>query len=138
MLERVWRKGNLLALLVGMQIDIVTMEDRMEILKKLEIKPPYDPASPLLGIYLEETKTEKDTCTPMFIAAVLTIATTWMQPRCPLTDDCIGKLWYVYTVEYSSAIRMSSKMDELEPVMQSEVSHKEKNKYHILTHIYGI
>ena len=54
--------------------------------KKLGIKPPYDPAIPLLGIYPEEINTEKDTCTPMFIAALFTIARTWKQPRCPLTD----------------------------------------------------
>ena len=59
------------------------MEDGMEILKKLEIKPPYDPASPLL----EETKIEKDTCTPMFIPALFTTARTWKQPKCPLRDE---------------------------------------------------
>ena len=67
MLKRVWRKGNILALLVGMQINTSTMEDGMEIPKKLGIKPLYDPAISLLAIYPEETKTEKDTCIPMFI-----------------------------------------------------------------------
>ena len=63
-------------------------------LKKLGIKPPYDPGIPLLGIYPEETKIEKDTCTPLFIAAALfTITRTWKQPRCPLTDEWIKKLW---------------------------------------------
>ena len=62
-------------------------------LKKLEEKtPPYDPAIPLLGTYLEETKIEKDTCTPVFIAALFTIARTWKQPRCPPTDEWIKKL----------------------------------------------
>ena len=75
------------------------------LLKKLGIKPPYDPAIPLLGIYPEETKTEKDTCTPMFTAALFTIARTWKQPRCPLTDEWIKKLWYIYTMEYYSAIK---------------------------------
>ena len=56
-------------------------------LKKLGIKPPYDPAIPLLGIYTEETQTEKDACTPMFTVAQFTIARTWKQPRCPLTDE---------------------------------------------------
>ena len=74
-------------------------------LKKLGIIPPYDLAVPLLGIYPEETKTEKDTCTPMFIAALFTIARTWKQPRCPSTDEWIKKLWYIYTVEYYSAIK---------------------------------
>ena len=69
-------------------------------LKKLGIKPPYDPAIPLLGIYPEEVKTEKVTCSPMFIAALFTIARAWKQPRCPLTDEWIKKLWYIYTMEY--------------------------------------
>ena len=63
--------------------------------KKLGIKPPYDPAIPLLGIYPEESKMEKDTCTPVFIAALFTIARTWKQPRCPSTDEWIKKLWYI-------------------------------------------
>ena len=100
MLERMWRKGNTLALLVGMQTDPATMEDSMEILKKLGIKPPYDPAIPLLGIYPEETKSEKDPCIPLFIAALFTLARTWKQPRCPSTDEWIKKLWYIYTMEY--------------------------------------
>ena len=73
-------------------------------LKKLGIKPPYDPAIPLLGIYPEETKIEKDTCIPLFTAGLLTIARTW-QPRCPLTDEWIKKFWYIFTVEYYSAIK---------------------------------
>ena len=60
-------------------------------LKKLGIKPAYDPAIPLLDIYPEESKTEKDTCTPLFIAALFTIARTWKQPRCPSTDEWIKK-----------------------------------------------
>ena len=73
-------------------------------LKKLGIKPPYDPAIPLLGIYPEETKIEKDTRTPVFTAEMFTIARTWKQPRCPLTDEWIKKLWYIYTMEYYLAI----------------------------------
>ena len=73
-------------------------------LKKLAIKPPYDPTIPLLGIYPEETKIEKDTCIPLFIAALFTIARTWKQPRCPLTDEWIKKWWYINTMEYYSAI----------------------------------
>ena len=69
-------------------------------LKKLEIELPYDPAIPLLGIHTEETKIERDTCTPMFIAALFTIARTWKQPRCPSADEWIRKLWYTYTMEY--------------------------------------
>ena len=67
-------------------------------LKNLGIKPPYDPAILLLGIYPQETKIERDTRIPLFIAAVCTIARTWKQPRCSLTDEWIKKLWYIYTM----------------------------------------
>ena len=69
-------------------------------LKNLGIKPPYDPAIPLLGIYPEETNIEKDTCIPFFIAALFTIATTWKQSRYPSTDERLKQLWYIYTMEY--------------------------------------
>ena len=103
-------------------------------LKKLGVKPPYDPTIPLLGIYPKETKVEKDTCTPMFTAALFTIARTWTQPICPSTDEWIKKLRYIYTMEYYSAIRRDTfksvlmKWMSLEPIIQSEVSQKEKNK----------
>ena len=71
-------------------------------LKNLGIKPPYDPAIPLPGIHPEETKTEKYTCIPLFIAALFTIA------RCPSTDEWIKKLWYIYTMEYYSAIKRNN------------------------------
>ena len=74
-------------------------------LKKLEIKPPYDLAIALLSTYPEETKIEKDTCIPWFIAALFTIARTRKQSRCPSTDEWIKKLWYIYTMEYYSAIK---------------------------------
>ena len=77
-------------------------------LKKLGIKPPYDPAIPLLGICPEETKIEKDTCTPVFIAALFTIARIWKQPRYPLTDEWIKKLWCIYTMEYYSDIKKNN------------------------------
>ena len=79
-----------------------------KLFKNLGIKPPYDPAIPHLGIYPEETKIERDTCTPMFIAALFTIARTWKQPKSPLTDEWIKKLWYIYTVEYYSAIKRNT------------------------------
>ena len=69
-------------------------------LKKLGIKSPYDPAIPLIGIYPEETKIERETCIPLFIAALFTVARTWKQPRCPPTDEWIKKLWYICTMEY--------------------------------------
>ena len=78
------------------------------LLKKLGLKPPYDPAIPLLGIYPEETKIEKDIDIPLFIAALFTIARTWKQPRCSSTDEWIKKLCYLYTVEYYSAIKRNT------------------------------
>ena len=79
----------------------------------------------------------------MFIAALFTIARTWKQPRCPLTDEQIKNLWYIYTMEYYSARNKNTfesvlmRWMNLEPIIQSEVNQKEKDKYHILTHIYG-
>ena len=77
-------------------------------LKKLGIKPPCDPTISLLGIYPEETRVEKDTCIPLFIAVLFIIARTWKQPRCPLTDEWIKKMWYIYTMEYYSAINRNT------------------------------
>ena len=71
-------------------------------LKKLQIELPYDPAIPLLGIHTEEIRIERDTCTPMFIAALFIIARTWKQPRCPSADEWIRKLWCIYSMEYYS------------------------------------
>ena len=113
-------------------------------LKNLEIELPYDPAIPLLGKHTEETRTERDTCTPMFIAAVFTIARTWKQPRGPSADEWIRKLWYTYSMECYSAMKKSTfesvlmKWMKLEPTIQYEVSQKEKHQHTILTHIYRI
>ena len=85
---------------------------------------------------------EKDTLNPLFIAALFTIARTWKQPRSPSTDEWIKKLWYIYTTKYYSAIKRNTfesvlmRWMNLEPVIQSEVSQKEKDIYCILTHIY--
>ena len=67
-------------------------------LRKLDIELPFDPAIPLLGIYPEKTKTGKDMCTPMFVAAPVAIAKTWKQPKCPSTEEWIKKMWYIYTI----------------------------------------
>ena len=82
-------------------------------LKKLRIKPPYDPAIPFLGIYPEETKIEKDTCTPVLTAVLFTTARTQKQPRHPSTDEWRKKLWYIRMVEYYSAIKRNA----FEPVL---------------------
>ena len=103
------------------------MEDGME--------SPYDPAITLLGIYPEETKIERDTCIPLFIAALFTIARTWKQARCPLTDEWIKKLWYIYTMENYAGIKRNTfesvlmRGMNLESITQSEVSQKEKKTY---------
>ena len=112
-------------------------------LKKLEIELPYDPGIPLLGIHTEETRIERDTCTPVFITALFIIARTWKQPRCPSADEWMRKLWYIYTMEYYSAMTKNTfesvlmRWMKLEPIIQSEVSQKEKHQYSILMHIYG-
>ena len=115
-------------------------------LKKLEIELPYNPAIPLLGIHTKESRTERDMCTQMFIAALFTIARMWKQPRCPVADEWIRKLWYIYTTEYYSPIKRKAvsfesvlmMWMELEPIVQSEVSQKEKHQYSIFMHTCGI
>ena len=87
---------------------------------------------------------ERDTYSPMFIAALFIIARTWKQPRCPSADEWIRKLQYIYTMEYYSAIKKNTfesvlmKWMKLEPIIQSEASQKEEHQYSIRTHIYGI
>ena len=126
MLERVWRKGNFLTLLVGMQISTAIWRTVWRFPRKLEIELPYDPAIPLLGIHTKETRIERDTCTPMFIAALFIIARTWKQPRCPSSDEWVRKLWYIYTMEYYSAIKKDTfesvimKWMKLEPIKYTE------------------
>ena len=113
-------------------------------LKNLKTELPYDPAIPLLGIYAEKTIIQKESCTTMFTAALFTIAKTWKQPKCSSTDERIKKLWHIYTMEYYSAIKRNEiellvvRWMDPESITQSEVSQKEKNKYRMLTHIYGI
>ena len=116
----------------------------LRFLQKIKIQLPYDPAIPLLGIYPDKTIIQKDTCTPMFIAALFTIAKTWKQPKCPLTDEWIKKVWYLHKMEYYSAIKKNEIMPfaatwlQLEIIILSEVSQKEKDKYHMISLICGI
>ena len=112
-------------------------------LKKLKIELPYNPAILLLGIYPEKTIIQKESCTTMFIAALFTIARSRKQPKCPSTNEWIKKMWHIYAMEHYSAIKkneigsfVETWMD-LETVIQSEVSQREKNKYRILTHVCG-
>ena len=113
-------------------------------LTKLDIELPYDPPIPLLGIHTQETRIERDTRTPMFIAALFIIGRSLKQPRCPSTDEWIRKLWYTYTMDYYSVMKKNTfesvlmRWMKLEPIIQSKVSQEEKYQYSILTHIYGI
>ena len=113
-------------------------------LETLEIELPYDPAIPLLGIHTEETRIERNMCTPVFITALFIIARTWKQPICPSADEWVRKPWYIYTREYYSAIKKNTfesvlmRWMKLEVFIQSEVSQKEKHQYSIPMHIYGI
>ena len=99
-----WRKGTLLHCWWECKLIQPLWRTVRRFLQKLEIELSYDPAIPLLGKHTEETRTERDTCTPVFIAAMFTIARIWNQPRCPLADKWIRKLWYISTMEYYSAI----------------------------------
>ena len=130
MLERMRRKGNPSAPLVGMQTGAATVENSMEFPQKLKMELPFDPAIPLLGLYPKnpETPIQKNLCTPMFIAAQFTIAKYWKQPKCPSANEWIKKLWYIYTMEYYAAERkkelppfLKAWMD-LESIMLSEIS----------------
>ena len=113
------------------------------LLKKLEIELPYDPAIPLLGIDTEETRIERDTCTPVYIAALFTVARTWKQPRCLLADEWIRKLWHIHTMDCYSAIKRNawgrvSLNEWMKQASNTEWSKSEKHQYNIFMHIYGI
>ena len=102
-------------------------------LKKLKIELPYDPAIPLLGIYPETTIIQKDTCTPMFTAALFTIDKTLKQPKCSSTDEWVKKMWYIDTREYYSAMKKNKILPsaatwiDLESIILSEVSQRKIN-----------
>ena len=101
-------------------------------LKKLKIELPYNPAIALLGIYPRDTGMlfRRGTCTPMFIAALSTIAKVWKEPKCPWMDEWIKKMWYIYTMEYYSAIKKNEILPfaktwmELEDIILSDISQR--------------
>ena len=102
-------------------------------LRNLYTELPYHPTIPLLGIHPDKSFLEKDTCTSMFIAALFTIARIWKQSKCPSTDDCIRKRWYIYTMDYYSAIKKNDIMPfaatwmELETLILSKVRKRKTN-----------
>ena len=104
----------------------------------------YDPAIPLLGIHTKKTRIERDTCTPVFIATLFIIARTWKQPRCPSGSEWIRKLWYIYTVEYYSAVKKNTfesvlmRWMILELILQSEVSQKKTPIQYTNTYIWNL
>ena len=107
------------------------------LLKKLKIELSYDPAIPLLGIYPEKTIVWKDTCTPMFIAALFTIAKKWKWSKCPSAEEWIKKTWCIYTMNYYSAIKnevmpLAAAWMGLEVVILCEVCQIENDKYHMI------
>ena len=113
-------------------------------LRKLKLELSFDPAIPFLGVYPEKTMTRKDTCTPVFTAALCTIAKTWKQHKCPSTEEWIKKMWYIYTTEYYSAIKMNeisaflATWMDLEIIMLSEVSHTMRYQHQMLSLTCGI
>ena len=113
-------------------------------LKKLNTEIPHDQQSHSWAYIQKELLIQKGTYTPMFIAALFTIARAWKQPRCPSGDERIRKLWYIYAMEYYLAIKRNAfesvlmRWMKLEPIIQNEGSQKEKHQYSILTHIYRI
>ena len=136
MLARMWRNRNHLALLVGMQTGAVTLENSLEVLQKIKNRTALRPNNSILGIYPKDTGVliHRGACTPMFIAALSTIAKSWKEPKCPSTDEWI-KMWFIYTMEYYLAMRKNAIIPfaamwmELEGIMPSEISQSEKDRY---------
>ena len=110
-------------------------------LEKLKIELLYDPEVLLLGIYPEKRIIQKDTCTPMFVAALLKIVKTWKQPKCPSTEEWIKKIRYMYIMEYYSAIKkneitsLAATWMDLEIIILSEFSQTMKDKHHMISSI---
>ena len=137
--------GNLLTLLVGMQTSTTTMENIVEIPLKTGNRITLWPSNPTAGHTHRGNQNWKRYVYPsVHRSTVFIIARTWKQPRCPSADEWMRKLWYIYTMEYYSTIKTNTfesvlmRWMKLEPIIQSEVSQKEKPQYSILTHIYGI
>ena len=144
--NKCWRgygeKGNPLTLLVGMQSSTATMEKSVEIPYKTGNRTALWPSNPTAGHTHQGNQNGKRHMYPYIHRS--TVYRKWKQPRCPSADEWIRKLWYIYTMEYYSAIKKNTfesvlmRWMKLEPIIQSEVSQKGKHQYSILTYIYGI
>ena len=140
MLVRMWRNRNTPPWLVRLQAFTTTLEISLVVPQKNRHSTTGVSAIPLLGIYLEDIPTgKKYTCSTMFIAALFIIARSWKEPRCPSTEEWIQKMWYIYTMEYYSAIKKNEFMKflgkwmDLEGIILSEVTQSQKNS-HVCTH----
>ena len=141
MLERIQRKGNPSKLLVECRL----VRALWKTVWKTDMELPFDPAILLLGLYPKnpETPIQKNLCTPMFIAAQFTIAKYWKQPKCPLANEWIQKLWYIYTMEFYAAERKKELIPfatawmELESIMLSEINQAVRDKYHMISPLTG-
>ena len=122
---------------MGMQASAATLVNSMEVPQKTKIELPYDPAIALLTVYPRDTGVlfRMDTCTPMFITARSTIAKVWKEPKRPLMDEWIKKMWYIYTIEYYLTIKKNEILPfatiwmELEGIMLSEISQRKTNNH---------
>ena len=136
MLARMRKERNPFALWVGMfETGAAVLDDGMAVPQKVKVELPYDPAIALLGIHPRDTGVLflRGTCTPMFLAALSTIAKVWKEPQCPSLDEWIKKMWYIYTMEYYLAIKQNEILPfatmwmELEGIMFSEISQRKTN-----------
>jgi len=139
MLVRMWRKRNTPPLLVGLQTGTTTLEISLEVPQKIRHS-----TIPLLGIYPKDAPTyNKDTCSTMFIASLFIIARSWKEHRCPSTEEWIQEMWYIYTMEYYSAIKNNDFMKfigkwmELENIILSEVTQSQKSTHGMYSLISG-
>ena len=144
MLERVWRKGNPLTLLVGMHTSTATKENNVEISYKTGNRTAIWPSHPISGHTQWGNQIWKRHMHPNVHHSTVYNSQDLEATRCPSGDKWIRKLWYIYTMEYYPAVKKNSfesirmRWMKLEPIIQSEVSQKDKDQYSILTHIYGI
>ena len=145
MLVRMWAKKNTPTLLVGLQASKTTLEIRLAVPQKTGHSTTKDPAIPLLGLYLEEAPTDnKDTCSSLFILAIFIIGRSCKEPTCLSTEEWIQKMWYIYMMEYYSAININDFMKflgkwvELENILSEVTQNQPTKQTKTHTHMIGI